>query len=442
MALLVKLVTRIILLALFIGIVVLIVALARGYRFNLDEKTITSTGIISANSAPEAAKIFVNGEFKGVTNQNISLSPGEYDVKITKEGFTEWQKKLKVLGEVVVSIDAVIFPKNPSLSPLTNLGIAKAIPVGESDKVLIFVDNEDVERDGIYILEGNTRRLSLLSPLKKIVLKSLLPENISFASSEVKFAEDYSEGIFTFPSEDQTATFSYLLSLESDNTEPFEVSNSQNTILSAWEVKKQLDLQKILETFPKPVKGIATDSFRIISFSPDETKILYQAKRAVELPIVIKPRLIGANQTDEKRTLEVDKVYVYDRKEDKNYMIPVENEKINQPAFTPTPSILPEEIPVPTDSEATKTANIDILNYNRTEIFDYIQWYPSSRHLVLNEGKNIAVIQYDGTNKQSVYAGPYEPQFFGMNSDWKLLILANLNPGNNRFGDIYEVGIR
>jgi hypothetical protein len=442
MALLLKLITRLTLIGLFIGIVVLIVALARGYRFNIDEKTITSTGIISANSSPEAAKIFVNGEFKGVTNQNITLSPGEYDVKITKEGFTDWQNKLKVLGEIVVSIDAVIFPKNPSLSPLTNLGIAKALPVGESDKVLIFVDNDNTERDGIYILEGTTRRLSLLSPLKKIVLKSLLPENVNFASSEVKFAQDYSEGIFTFPTEDKTATYSYLLSLEGDNTAPFDVSNSQNTILTAWEVNKQRDVTKILETFPRPIKTIATDSFRIISFSPDETKILYQAKEAVELPIAIKPRLIGVNQTVEKRTLEVGKVYIYDRKEDKNYLIPVENDKIQQPEFTPTPSIMPDELPVPTDSEATKTANIDILNYNRTEIFDYIQWYPSSRHLVLNEGKNIAVIQYDGTNKQSVYAGPYEPKFFGLNSEWKLLILANLNPGNNRFGDIYEVGIR
>ena len=62
--------------------------------------------------------------------------------------------------------------------------------------------------------------------------------------------------------------------------------------------------------------------------------------------------------------------------------------------------------------------------------------------VVINEEKNITVVQYDGTNAQSVYSGPYETAFFGLNSDWKLLILANLNPSNNRYGDIYEVGIR
>lgn len=443
MALLRKIIARLILLGLFLGIVILIVALARGYRFNLEEKTITSTGIISANSAPEAAKIWVNGDFKGVTNQNITVPPGEYEVSITKEGFTEWKKKLKVLGEIVVTADAVLFPKNPSLSPLTNMGIAQALPIGESDKVLIFVDNNDIERDGIYILEGNTRRLSLLSPLKLIILKTLLPENISFGSSEVKFAEDYSEGIFTFTSEDGAMNYSYLLSLANDNTEPFEVTNSKDSILAAWEQKKQLDLQKILETFPKPIKTLAVDSFRIISFSPDETKILYQAKAAVELPIVIKPRLIGANQTPEKRTLEVNKAYVYDRKEDKNFEIPVNVEKITQPEPSPTLAVIAEELPLASDSqEATTQASIDITNYNKTEIFDYVQWYPSSKHLVLNEGNNISIIQYDGSNKQSVYSGPYDTKFFGLNSDWKLLILANLNPANNTYGDIYEVGIR
>lgn len=443
MSLLGKIVTRVFLLSLFLGIVILIVALARGYRFNLDDRSITSTGIISANSAPQAAKIFVNGELRGVTDQNITLSPGQYTVKITKEGFTDWEKTVKVLGEIVVSIDAVLFPKNPSLSPLTNLGIAKALPVGQSDNMLIFVDNEDVERDGIYMLEGNTRRLSLLSPLKTVVLKSLLPENINLASSEVKFAADYSEGVFTFPTEDNTARYSYVLSLEGNNEEPFEVTESQETILQAWERNKQRDLQKILETFPKPIKAVATDSFRIISFSSDETKILYQAKADVEIPVVIKPRMIGANQTEESRTLVPNRVYVYDRKEDRNYEIPVNQEKISQAEPSPSPTIFPEQFEsVETDFEATNTPNIDIANYNRTDIFDYIQWYPSSRHLVVNEENNISVIQYDGTNSQSVYSGPYESSFFGLNSDWKLLILANLNPSNNRYGDIYEVGIR
>jgi hypothetical protein len=437
-----KVAARTVLLVIFIAILVLIVALARGYRFDLEDKTITSTGIISMNSAPEAAKIFVNGELRGVTKQNITLPPGEYDIRVSKDGFTEWQRRVRLKGEIVLDLEAVLFPKNPSLSPLTSMGVAKAIPVGQSNRVLVFSTNGDVEKDGIYMLDGNSRRLSLVSPLKLIVLSSLLPQGIDFKNTDVEFSPDFSQGIFTFVGPD-AIEYSYLLSLENTNTEPFEVTASRDSILVAWDREKKRDLQKLVETFPPEVERVATDSFRIIAMSPDETKILYRAVKAAEIPLVIDPPLIGSNQTEEKRTLVEGEVYVYDRKEDKNFRIQVDLGRLDAQEATPEPVLEPETVEaVEEDPEATDTPSIDAADYLSSEVFDYIQWYPSSRHLVLNEGETISVVQYDGTNKQSVYSGPFEPEFFGLNDDWKLLILANLNPRNNPYGDVYEVGIR
>lgn len=434
---------KFLLIIIFSGILVLIVALARGYRFNFEERKITSTGILSVNSAPEAAKIYINDELKGVTNQNITLPPGNYRLKLVKDGFTEWQKEVKVLGEVVYSFEAVLFPKNPSLSPLTNLGILKAIPVGEADKLLIFTQTGNIEKDGIYMLEGNPSRISLLSPLKPIMLLSALPLGTRLESTHVDFSADYSEGVFTFETEDGSI-YSYVLSLTGQNTDPLQVTGAEATITDAWEADKKKNLQKILETFPKQIKAVATDSFRIIAFSPDETKILYQARKASEVPLALKERVIGANQTDEHRTLEEGKVYVYDRKEDRNFLIPLDSDRIS--SATPSPTITPiesiDEVVQEESIEATDTPQIESSAYNKVDIFDYVQWYPSSRHLIVNEGKTISIMSYDGTNKQSIYSGPYETSFFALNSDWKLLVLANLNPQNNAFGDIYEIGIR
>jgi hypothetical protein len=494
----------------FFAVLVVIIALARGYRLDLSEKTVTSTGILALNSAPNAAKIYINDELEGVTNTNLTLPPGDYSIRITKEGFTEWQKDVTLLGEIVLSFEAVLFPRNPSLSPLTNLGIQRALPVGQSDTIMLFSETGDPEQDGIYILDGNSRRLSLSSPLQPIVTAEVLPDTLSIASAEVSFSPDYQEAIITFPvgsfaddpvipdgsqpdeitdettppsaeaseetesnaagsstaDSDQPAveTVSYLMSLTEENTELFEVTDSEDSLLNAWEQERQQQLAKILETFPEEIEQIATDSFRIIAFSPDETKILYQAIDEEVLPLAITPPLIGANQTLEEREIQPGLVYVYDRTEDKNFPIPVELDDAGFPAdeaVLPSETKPTEEAPSPsdpplastdgatgsqdqlaTDEAAIDATRLDISAYQNLDIMRTIQWYPSSFHLVLNETDTIAVIEYDGTNRQAVYSGPYSGQFFALNSDWKLLVLANLNPQNNQFQDVYEIGIR
>lgn len=443
MAILRNILGKMILIVIFSSILIVIVAIARGYRFNFEEKTITSTGIVSVNSSPEAAKIFINGELRGVTNQNITLPPGKYSIRITKEGFTEWSKDVTVRGEVVVSLDALLFPRNPSLSPLTNLGVTKAIPVNTAGKILVFAENDNPERDGIYMLDATSRRLSPFSPLRLVMLKSLLPEGVNLASTSAAFSPDFSQGLFTFKSEDESA-YTYLLSLDSNNTQPLDVTSSRNAVLTAWNREKQRNLLKILETYPRPIRSVATDSFRIIAFSPDETKLLYQAKKSAELPLAIKPRMIGTNQTEEQRKLETNAVYVYDRKEDRNYRLNLDPARV-----TPILDEVSEKdsgaeslAAGSSESESTLSAQLEYASFNNLEILNYVQWYPSSNHLVINEGNVISIVQFDGTNKKPVYAGPYDSSFFGTNSEWKLIVLSNLNPGVNLHGDIYEIGIR
>ena len=128
---------------------------------------------------------------------------------------------------------------------------------------------------------------------------------------------------------------------------------------------------------------------------------MYKSQRNITLPLVIKPPLIAANQTPEDRNLRVGNLYIYDSKEDKNFKI--------------------------------GSSDFDIST---------IHWYADSKRLVFNETTQLAISLYDGQNKQTVYSGPIERAFFGVSSDGRLLILANLNPISNRLPDIYSVGIR
>lgn len=368
----------------FVVVLAVIIAYARGYRIDLEKRSLKSTGIIAATSYPKAAKIYINGELKGVTDTNLTLPPENYQIEIKKEGYTSWSKKINLKGELVINADPVLFPINPSLSPLTNLGIIKAISTEDGDKVVVIASGS------AYLFDAGKKTLPFFPPLNKIVDLSLLPAITDYKDMKITLSPDQKQAIF------ETDKNSYLLSLEENNLNPLEVTLSKDALLQAWQNEKDKNNTKILETFPKDFDKIASSSFEIISFSPSETKVLYRAKRNVELPIMINPPLISTNQTIEERSVIKDKTYVYDRKEDKNF-------PISQPN---------------------------------------LKWYFDSRHFVVEEEKKISVIDYDDSNKQTIYSGPFESSFFNPTSDGKIIVLINLNSQVNELPDLYLVGIR
>lgn len=374
----------------FIGILVAVIAYARGYRFDVGKRLVRATGIISATSTPKAAKIYINGELKGVTDTNITLPPDNYLVEIKKEGYTSWSKKINLKGELVINVDPVLFPINPSLSPLTNLGIMRAVPTDDGDKIVLFAS------ESAYLFDAGKKTLPFFPPLNKTVDLSQLSLIEDLKNIKVIFSPDQKQAIIELEQN------SYLISLEESDQNPLEVTLSKETLIEAWKNEKNKNYSKILETFPKGFDKIASGSFEIISFSPNEAKILYKTKENVELPLMINPPLISTNQTPEERLLIKDKIYVYDRKEDKNF--PIENWKF--------------------------------------EVENFPKWYFDSRHLVVEEEKKISIVDYDGTNKQSIYSGPFESSFFNTTNDGKIVVLTNLNTQVNELPDLYLVGIR
>ena len=396
----------------FLILIGVVIAYGRGYRWSFKDKTVTSTGILSINSIPNAGKVYVNGSFKGATNINLTLPPGNYQIEIKKDGYSRWTKQVKLQGELVYTINAQLFPLNPSLSPLTNLGIVKAVPVDQTGKIIIFSDNDNPDKDGIYLFEAGGF-LSLLPPLKPIILKKNLPLiDPDFKETSVYFSPDYKEAVFEFNS-NRSDSKAYLLSLEEENKDLFDVTTSKEALLTAWEEEKNQEILKILEAFPKELVKIASDSFNIISFSPDKTKLLYQTKTNVNLPLIISPPLIAANQTPETRNLSGNNFYVYDKKEDKNYQI------------------TNFQFPV------TKQA----LN-NQSPVTFEIQWYPDSKHLAFVDGKKISIVDYDNKNKRTLYSGPFEKPFFVITTDGNIVVSANLNPEINPLPDLYLIGIK
>ncbi|MFH0773786.1 MAG: PEGA domain-containing protein [bacterium] len=390
----------------FSVILIATIAYARGYRVDVQRGTMTSTGIIAVSSNPQTAQVYVNGILKGVTDLHLTLPHGKYTIEVKKEGYTSWRREVVLKGELVVTADATLFPLNASLTPLTTIGISQVVSIDKTDKALLFVENGDGEKDGIYVFDQTKRPFSLFPPLKLLASKKLFPEDVHLKEVSVIFSPDFKQGIVIFKRGEDA--ISYLISLEDENTQLFEVTSSQESLEKAWSAERATETARLLEIFPKEFAKIASDSFHILSLAPDKSKILYEAKQHITLPYVIEPRLVAANQTPEERSIQLDELYVYDRKEDRNYRISL------------------SEI-----SQKMRQAHDTVL-----------AWFPDSRHLVEHEGDKISIIEFDDTSKQIIYSGPHEGSFFDVMSDGKLLILANLNPQFNKTPDIYAVGIK
>jgi uncharacterized protein with beta-barrel porin domain len=74
-----------------------------------------SNTTLEISSTPSAAEIELDGNFVGYTPSSMGVSPGDHTIKLTKTGYTSWERNLKTsTGTVKISPElAVIIPDQP-----------------------------------------------------------------------------------------------------------------------------------------------------------------------------------------------------------------------------------------------------------------------------------------------------------------------------------------
>jgi hypothetical protein len=340
--------------------------------------------------------VYINGDFRGATNSNINLPPDWYDVMISKEGYFDWQRKIRLQGEVVVKTDAVLFLRNPSLSPLTATGVFNPILSPDGTEIAYIASPSATPNIGQSVFEENLTKPTL-------------------------FLYDLSFRGLPF----------------SKNPRPYEGTITK--LLNEWETEVEIARQVALRKMPVEFTSIATDSVKLLSFSPDETKVLYEATVSATLARAINPPFVGVRETEEDRNIKPGSYYIYDVKEDRNYNITDQVGNIlSKLQISPTPTTRPKKGITP-----TPTTSKDTLLSNYINKILPVFWLGTSGHLVLVEDSTISVIEYDGSNKVTVYAGPFENGFvFPHPSGKQLIIMTSFNPAFSKTPSLYTLNIR
>ncbi len=386
----------------FITIATIVVILyGKGYRFGLDKGRpgFLGTGLLVSTSTPDGAQVFINGHLTTATDNTISLSPGDYDVKIFKEGYIPWEKNIPIQKEVVSKADALLFPNAPKLESITTTGVQNPIIDPSGTRLAYTISSQSAREDGVYVLDMTSRPILALQATATQITDNTTDD---FSNAAVTWSPNGQELLATISGELRNPS-TYLLNASRFNDNPQDATATLDSVAAQWQKEKEEIDQSRLNSVKPLLKQLITADFNIISWSPDETKIFYQASASATLPFLIEPRLIGTNSTEENRDIKDGSTYIYDMKEDKNYTVDL-GPLANNP-------FLSEK-----EKETSPSA--------------YLTWFPDDKHLMFVHDKQIEILEYDGSNKTTIYAGPFDPNYvFPWPNGSKVVILTNLgNP--------------
>jgi hypothetical protein len=399
MALVKKIFITVSILILLILATVIITLYGRGYRFSFNNgrADISGTGLLVATSNPNGAQVFVNDHLTTATDNTINLQPGSYKVRIFKEGYFPWEKNLVIEKGVVAKAEALLFPTAPKLESITNIGVNNPVLDPSRTKIAYTVNSQAVRKNGVYVLDMTSRPILTLQNSSSQVADDTIAQ---FSKADLAWAPDGSSILASVSG--QTVVSSFLLTADTFNQSPNDITETLLSVTSGWNKIKEEKEKAILDGFPSKTRKLIKDNFNVISWSADETKVLYKASSSATLPIIITPRLIGSDSTPEQRNLEKDGIYVYDIKEDRNYKIHTPN--------------------------------------NKNEVF--LSWFPDSKHLIYLHDKKIEIMEYDGANITKVYAGPFLDSYvFPWSDGSKIVILTNLG-NSDTFSNLYTISLK
>ncbi|MFH1561491.1 MAG: PEGA domain-containing protein [Patescibacteria group bacterium] len=378
-----------------IGLVAYLVSfLIRGYRPQPGGGiSLQATGLLAADSKPEGASVYLDDKLITATNDSLNLPPGEYQVRIEKDGFLPWQKELKIKKEVVIQTNTVLFKSAPDLKPLTNTGAINPVLSPEGSRIVYAVNTASARKNnGIWVLD-----LSSGLPLSRANVRQLTDLPIGDNETTFEWSPDGKQILITLGKQGN-----YLVSIDQfiDSDQLADVSLQLKTILTGWEEEREMDLVTKLAKLPEQMEAIASQSADLIQFSSDGEKMVYLATDSVAIPEDLIPHPPARSTQVEDRNLKPGNIYCFDSKEDTNFLL----------------------------GSADQMKNI--------------RWL-TERHLVyIDQEKNeVKVLEADNSNRLSVYSGPFDNGFvFPSPSGKSLITLTSLHPGSS--GNLYEVVIR
>ena len=128
----------------FIILAYVAVLYSQGYTFDWQKKSLVMTGAFYFKSHPKEADIYINNEYSGKTTKFIKrLTPEEYDIKISKPEYHDWQKTLEIESKLVTEAkDIILIRKNLLLNKITKDYNVKYFSLSNDKKKIVYLTDK------------------------------------------------------------------------------------------------------------------------------------------------------------------------------------------------------------------------------------------------------------------------------------------------------------
>lgn len=210
----------------------------QGYRFDNYKMIFIHTGSITIKSVPASPAISINGKPRPSSNLDIinssitigGLRPGSYDIKISSEAYSEWEKNVDVHSGLSTEFwNVVLIPQNPALKELPSSNVRRffSSPFG---KKIAYVQDSSNSLSISVIDVGNNESKNL------------------FSSGEARFTDDDNKNIEWSPKEDfmlcpilRSGQVDYLVLSATDDSKTdylSDVANIKNIRNARWSPKE------------------------------------------------------------------------------------------------------------------------------------------------------------------------------------------------------------
>lgn len=123
----------------FLVVSPLVILYTMGYRYNLTAGRVQKTGIIKITSLPRGADIYLNGTKydKTATPAKIEyVLPGDYEIKLVKEGYFDWQKKLSVYENGTTFAEKIMLWKKSEAEAITTSTIIDSLSSPDNNSLI------------------------------------------------------------------------------------------------------------------------------------------------------------------------------------------------------------------------------------------------------------------------------------------------------------------
>lgn len=276
-----------------LAVTITTIMVAKGYRFDRRTGSIKGTGIISVASIPSGAVIYLDGDLVSASNNTINdLEPKSYKIKVSKDGFSSWEKTLTVEAEKVTLVNVTLFPTTPDLRPITFTGLTSPQLSPDGQRIVYAISAGN--KAGLWVLDITVRPFAF-SRDPKMIAKDL--PTFTYSKAIFSWAPD-SKSVLVTGKNSLGKSAAYLLSSDSNNESATDIATTLEQTKAIWQTDQDLKNKDRLNAIPTPTQADIANSAKV-RWSPDDLKVAYEKGSEIQIYDVKKTKLNSTTKSKE-----------------------------------------------------------------------------------------------------------------------------------------------